>query len=173
MRKSLLLIFSISFILIFSSCSDTLNTSFPEASSTLAVVSGVAVTTVPQTTTSSTSTSTSATNYATVSGEFENGRDYDIYYFYTSSGNNKYTFSWTNGNGAEAAVSISDYSSFVKCHYSNAIKSPISYTSDESDKLYIKVKPRYGDTSYAGRYSLTVTNGSVPVILTKDDSYRY
>jgi len=171
MRKVSLFLIIISLVFVLSSCADTLNSTFPDASSSLALISGVNTGTETQTTTSTTP-STTDTSYATVSGEFDNGRDYDIYYFYTSSGTNTYTFSWTNGNGAEAAVSISDYSSFGICHYSNAITSPISYTSDENDKLYIKVKPRLGYTSNAGSYSLTVKNGFIPVFLIKYDSYR-
>ena len=171
MRKSLIYIFFVSLILLFSSCSDTLNAKFPDASSYFALVSGVSNGTTTKTTTTSSSTPTTITT-ATVSGDFKNGKDYDVYYFYTYSGN-KYVFTWENGIGTEVAVSVSDYSIFGGCHYSNSITSGISYTSDESDKLYIKVKPRLGYTSNAGSYTLTVKNGSIPVTLYKYDSYRY
>ena len=82
MRKSLIYIFFVSLILLFSSCSDTLNAKFPDASSYFALVSGVSNGTTTKTTTTSSSTPTTITT-ATVSGDFKNGKDYDVYYFYS------------------------------------------------------------------------------------------
>ncbi|MCR5188491.1 MAG: hypothetical protein K6C97_06105 [Treponema sp.] len=163
MRKIFTFGFILSLLLIFTSCADSLNTLFPNASSALAEESGVSYGNG-----SSGSGSGTSSSSTTVSGTFSSGSDYDIYYFTTSSGSYYYNFSWSNLNGGEAAVSVATSSTFSSSSlkYDNTVTTPVSLLVSGSKTIYIKVKPRGGYTYYAGGYNLTVKKGSTPVSLT-------
>lgn len=156
MRKILPFVFIVSLVLTFTSCADSLNNNNPDASSSLAYEAGVDYE-------GSDGSSSSSSSYSAW-GTLSSSNTSDTYYFYSSSGENTYSFSLRNAGDAVACYSIWGYRDSSDEKIERAVTN-VSITPDGRRKIYVKVEPKYNSVSYAGTYYLTIKKGSQVITL--------